>query len=85
MRTEGNTASTVSDSGSDTSSKTNQIFRAILVIGILAITPFIVWQFMIPITFAHPLGIVVVTLLLVMIGFGLYIIAEGKLPNRIGK
>ncbi|ARS91485.1 hypothetical protein [Natrarchaeobaculum aegyptiacum] len=61
----------------------DQILRGILVVGILLVTPLVVWQFLVPITLAHPLGIVVSSLLVALIGLGLYTIAEGELPSLV--
>lgn len=59
----------------------DQLLRGVLVVGILLLTPLVVWQFFVPLTLAHPLGIVVSVLLLGMIGLGTYTIAEGEFPS----
>lgn len=70
-----------SEANESRSSKADQLLRAILAVGILLITPFVVVLFLFPIVFSHPLGIIVAIFILVMIGTGLYIIAEGDIPS----
>jgi hypothetical protein len=59
----------------------DQLLRGIIVAGILLATPPLVFHVMVPLVVSNVLGVFVAIPLLVMMGVGIYTIAEGELPS----
>lgn len=63
----------------------NQVLRGMIVVGILLATPSVVFHVVMPLVMSHVLGVFVAAPLLVMMGVGIYTIAEGRLPPIVGR